>query len=119
MCSGATTQSPTCSCREADILQDLPPQLHAEVKALANVEVIKLLRQIDLFADLDDVILNKLIVSLRTQFLPPGECVCMEGELGRHLYIIRKGICKVCITSQCAVCAPLQNCLRPASVKVA
>lgn len=76
-------------------MQDLPPQLHAEVKALANVEVINLLRQIDLFADLDDVILNKLIVSLRSQFLPPNECVCMEGELGRHVYIIRKGICKV------------------------
>ena len=77
------------------MLQDLPPQLHAEVKGLANHDTVQLIREIELFGDLDDVILNKLIVSLRTQFLPPNESVCLEGDLGRHCYIIRKGICQV------------------------
>ena len=80
------------------MLQDLPPQLHAEVKSLANQDTVQLIKEIGLFEDLEDVILNKLIVSLRTQFLPPNESVCLEGDIGRHCYIIRKGICQVRIS---------------------
>ena len=85
--------SPTC--REEDILQDLPPRLHAEVKAHANKETVRLLQNHYLFEGLDDNILTKLVVSLRYQYLPPDELVCVEGEVGRHTYIIRKGVCQV------------------------
>jgi hypothetical protein len=70
--------------------------MHAEVKQHANRDTVNLLQAMQLFADLDRNLLHKLIVALRTQFLPPGELVCVEGEVGRHLYIIRKGTVEVC-----------------------
>jgi hypothetical protein len=91
-----STTSPTLAgCREAEVLEDMPPLLHAEVKAMANQDSVQLIKELAIFSGVEDVILNKLIVSLRSQFLTPGEIVCTEGELGRHLFICRKGMCQV------------------------
>ena len=49
------------------------------------------IKKMPLFRGFGDTILSKLIVSLRSQFLPPNEVVCLEGEIGRHTYLIRKG----------------------------
>lgn len=82
-------------CRESDILQDLPPRLHAEVKAFSNADICSLLKNMPLFQGFDDNIVSKLIVALRTMFFPPAEVVCVEGEVGRHTYLIRKGTVNV------------------------
>jgi signal-transduction protein with cAMP-binding, CBS, and nucleotidyltransferase domain len=95
-CGTKPAHSPVLAYREDDILQNLPPRMHAEVKQHANRDTVNLLRDMQLFEGLDMNLLNKLIVALRTQFLPPGELVCAEGEVGRHLYIIRKGTVEVC-----------------------
>ena len=56
---------PGFTCREAEVLDDLPPNLHAEVKALANHDTAALLRNLELFAGLDDLIVNRMIVALK------------------------------------------------------
>jgi hypothetical protein len=83
-------------CRESEILEDLPPRLHAEVKAFSNADICALIKNMPLFQGFDDNIVSKIIVALKTMFFPPAEVVCVEGEEGRHAYLIRKGSVDVC-----------------------
>lgn len=83
------------SYRESEILDELTPRLRAEVTNFANQDTVLLLKQMKLFEGMEESIVTKLIISLRTSFLPPNEIVCVAGEIGRHLYIIRKGIFEV------------------------
>lgn len=70
--------------------------MHAEIKQHVNRDTVKLLHEMHLFAGLlEHDLLHKLVVALRTQFLPPGEVVCVEGEIGRHLFMVRKGTVEV------------------------
>jgi signal-transduction protein with cAMP-binding, CBS, and nucleotidyltransferase domain len=82
-------------CREDEILEQLTPNLRAEVTHFAHKDTVKLLKAMKLFENLDDNLLTRLIVALTTQFMPPDELVCAEGELGNVLYIIRKGVVSV------------------------
>lgn len=61
----------------------------------ANKDTIKLFQEIELFNGLDENFVNKLVNALRAQYLPPDEVVVVEGEIGRHMFLIRKGICQV------------------------
>lgn len=81
--------------RESDILEELTPRLRAEVTNFANQDTVHLLKKMKLFEGMEESIVTKLIISLRSSFLPPNEIVCVAGEIGRHLYIIRKGIFEV------------------------
>jgi CRP-like cAMP-binding protein len=101
------TRSRPVMCREDEILDQLTPNLRAEVTHFAHKDTVQLLRRMELFSDLDNNLLNRLIVALSAQFLPPDEVVCSEGELGESLYIIRKGVVSVrskfhCISSSCS-----------------
>jgi CRP-like cAMP-binding protein len=84
-------------CREDEILAQLTPNLKAEVTHFAHNDSVKLLKGMKLFEDLEVSLLTRLIVALTTQFMPPDELVCAEGELGDVLYIIRKGVVSVCL----------------------
>eukprot|EP00892_Ulva_mutabilis_P007395 jgi/Ulvmu1/5027/UM021_0044.1 len=81
--------------KESDILDELTPRLRAEVTNFANQDTVQLLKKMKLFEGMDESIVTKLIISLKSSFLPPNEIVCVAGEIGRHLYIIRKGIFEV------------------------
>lgn len=81
--------------RETELLDELTPRLRAEVTNFANQDTVQLLKRMKLFEGMEESIVTKLIVSLRTSFLPPNEIICVDGEIGRHLYIIRKGIFEV------------------------
>lgn len=82
-------------CREDEILNRLTPNLRAEVTHFAHHDTVRLLKRMKLFENLDDSLLTRIIVALSTEFLPPDELVCAEGELGEVLYIIRKGVVSV------------------------
>ena len=85
-------------CSENDILEQLTPRLRAEVLHLAHNDSVSLLQGLPLFEDLEESSLSKIIVSLRSSFLPPDEIVFIAGEVGRQLYIIRKGVVAVRIS---------------------
>lgn len=89
-------------CREDEILNQLTPNLRAEVAHFAHYDTVRLLKGMKLFENLEDTLLTRLIVALTTQFLPPDELVCAEGELGEVLYIIRKGVVSVRLESTAA-----------------
>ena len=62
---------------------------------LAHNDSVSLLQGLSLFEDLEESSLSKIIVALRSSFLPPDEVVFIAGEVGRQLYIIRKGVVAV------------------------
>lgn len=88
-------------CSETDILDQLTPRLRAEVIQVAHNDSVNLLQGLPLFEDLEESSLSKIIVALRSSFLPPDEVIFVRAEVGRSLYIIRKGVVAV------RICYPL------------
>jgi hypothetical protein len=62
---------------------------------------------LQLFEDLEEMILTRIIVALRSSFLPPDELVVTAGESGTQLYIIRKGVVSVRL-----ICCKLESMIR-------
>jgi hypothetical protein len=92
---GPSIECMSTPCRESEILDNLTPNLRAAVTQFAHKDTVKLLKSMKLFEDLEEALITRLIVSLKSVFLPPEELVCSEGELGEILYIIRKGVVSV------------------------
>lgn len=95
LCNDLTQHNTPYLCREDEILSQLTPNLRAEVTHFAHYDTVRLLKRMRLFEDLEDTLLTRLIVALTTQFMPPDELVCAEGELGEVVYLIRKGVVSV------------------------
>ena len=62
---------------------------------MAHQESVQLLHGLPLFENLEQATINKIIVALRSSFLPPDEVVFHAGEVARQLYIIQKGVVAV------------------------
>ena len=51
--------------------------------------------QVPLFKDTDDKFLRELSLKAQLYVFSPGDTIIYAGDMGREMYIIRKGICEV------------------------
>src|SRR5882672_4585865 len=60
-----------------------------------TVERVLLLRQVEMFRNIDEDALIRLAAAMKEQDARPGETIIEEGQLGRELYIIIDGKVRV------------------------
>ncbi|CAL8078899.1 unnamed protein product [Orchesella dallaii] len=73
---------------EGKVLDALPDKLKAEIAIHVHLETLK---QVKIFQDCEPGLLAELVLKLRLQVFSPGDYICRKGDVGREMYIIKRG----------------------------
>ncbi|XP_055342725.1 cyclic nucleotide-gated channel rod photoreceptor subunit alpha-like [Paramacrobiotus metropolitanus] len=73
---------------EESVLTLLPTKLKAEIARFVHFEVLK---QVRLFHDVEDQFLEELVLKLKFEPFSPGDYICRKGDIGRQMYVVRRG----------------------------
>lgn len=76
------------TCDEKEVLKYLPDKLKAELAISVHLET---LRKVRIFQDCEADLLIELVLKLQPQVFSPGDYICKKGDIGREMYIIKKG----------------------------
>lgn len=73
---------------EESVLSMLPDKLKAEIAIHVHLETLKKVR---IFQDCEKGLLVDLVLKLKLQVFSPGDYVCRKGDVGKEMYIIKRG----------------------------
>ncbi|XP_021934945.1 cyclic nucleotide-gated cation channel subunit A-like isoform X2 [Zootermopsis nevadensis] len=73
---------------EERVLAALPDKLKAEIAIHVHLDT---LRQVRIFQDCEPGLLEELVLKLRLQVFSPGDYICRKGDVGREMYIVKRG----------------------------
>ena len=73
---------------EEEALGHLPESIRAEIAM--NVHAATL-RRVAIFRECETGLLTQLVLKLRPSAFGPGDYVCRKGDIGKELYIIKRG----------------------------
>ncbi|KAE9553379.1 hypothetical protein FO519_003389 [Halicephalobus sp. NKZ332] len=76
------------SLSDQQVLQILPDKLQAEIAMHVHFET---LRKVRIFQDCEAGLLAELVLKLKLQVFSPGDYICRKGDIGREMYIVKKG----------------------------
>ncbi|CAK9295870.1 unnamed protein product [Gordionus sp. m RMFG-2023] len=73
---------------EDTILSNLPDKLKAEIAINVHLDT---LRRVTIFKDCEPGLLVELILRLKLQVFSPGDYICRKGDVGKEMYILKRG----------------------------
>ncbi|CAG9138146.1 unnamed protein product [Plutella xylostella] len=73
---------------EEHVLSSLPDKLKAEIAIRVHLDT---LRQVKIFEDCEPGLLESLVLKLRLQVFSPGDYICRKGDVGKEMYIVKRG----------------------------
>ncbi|XP_055332189.1 cGMP-gated cation channel alpha-1-like [Paramacrobiotus metropolitanus] len=73
---------------EESVLTRLPEKIRLEIAKCIHFDILK---KIHLFHDVPDQFLEQIGLKLKFEPFCPGSFVCRKGDIGREMYIIRRG----------------------------
>jgi cyclic nucleotide gated channel len=73
---------------EERVLAALPDKLKAEIAIRVHMDT---LRQVRIFQDCEPGLLEALVLKLKLQVFSPGDYICRKGDVGKELYIVKRG----------------------------
>nr|AIT11916.1 cyclic nucleotide gated channel A alpha subunit [Platynereis dumerilii] len=73
---------------EESILGTLPDKLKAEIAIHVHLGT---LRRVAIFQDCEPGLLVELVLKLKLAVYSPGDYICRKGDIGKELYIIKRG----------------------------
>ena len=76
------------SMNEERVLKMLPGKLRGEIALFVHLETLKKVR---IFQDCEKRLLEDLVLKLKLQVFSPGDFVCRKGDVGKEMYIIKRG----------------------------
>lgn len=91
---------------EERVLAALPDKLKAEIAIRVHMDT---LRQVRIFQDCEPGLLEALVLKLRLQVFSPGDYICRKGDVGKELYIVKRGRLSVVADDGTTVFATLQS----------
>jgi cyclic nucleotide gated channel alpha 3 len=71
-----------------EILSNLPAKLVSEIAKNINLERIK---KVNIFADCESGFLEDLVTRLKLKVYSPDTYVCRKGDIGKEMFIVKKG----------------------------
>ncbi|KAK0420845.1 hypothetical protein QR680_014921 [Steinernema hermaphroditum] len=80
------------SLMDTEVLKMLPDNLQAEIAMHVHFET---LRKVRIFQDCESGLLAELVLKLQLQVFSPNDYVCRRGDIGREMYIVKKGRLKI------------------------
>ncbi|KAG9510731.1 Cyclic nucleotide-gated cation channel subunit A, partial [Fragariocoptes setiger] len=75
----------------------LPDRLKAETAIHVHLETLK---RVQLFQDCEPGLLVQLVLKLKLQVFSPGDYICKIGDVGKEMYIVKRGELSV-LTEDC------------------
>ncbi|KAG1714730.1 Cyclic nucleotide-gated channel cone photoreceptor subunit alpha [Nymphon striatum] len=94
------------SLNEDTILGTLPDKLKAEIAIHVHLETLKRVR---LFQDCEPGLLVELVLKLKLQVFSPGDYICRKGDVGKEMYIVKRGCLSVVAEDGVTVFATLSD----------
>ncbi|VDM78242.1 unnamed protein product, partial [Strongylus vulgaris] len=76
------------SLSDQQVLKVLPDKLQAEIAMQVHFET---LRKVRIFQDCEAGLLAELVLKLQLQVFSPGDYICRKGDIGREMYIVKRG----------------------------
>ena len=73
---------------EERVLKMLPGKLRGEIALFVHLKTLKKVR---IFQDCEKRLLEDLVLKLKLQVFSPGDFVCRKGDVGKEMYIIKRG----------------------------
>ncbi|KAM7538140.1 hypothetical protein Aperf_G00000068921 [Anoplocephala perfoliata] len=76
------------SLEEENVLAILPDKLKAEIAIHVHYDTLK---RVKIFQDCDPGLLVELVLKLKLQVFSPGDYICRKGDIGKEMYIVKRG----------------------------
>ncbi|CAF0786655.1 unnamed protein product [Adineta steineri] len=73
---------------EDQVLGSLPQKLRVEIAIHVHLAALK---RVPIFAEAQPGLLVELVTRLKLQIFSPGDYVCRKGDIGKEMYIIKRG----------------------------
>lgn len=89
---------------EDRVLSALPDKLKAEIAIHVHLDTLKKVR---IFQDCEPGLLEELVLKLRLQVFSPGDYICRKGDVGKEMYIVKRGKLSVVTDDERTVLATL------------
>ncbi len=78
---------------EDAILEDLSPALRREVVLFLNQDMVK---KVPFFQSQDQTFICSLILAMQSEICAPLDFILRQGEIGKCMYFLRRGLVEVC-----------------------
>ena len=91
---------------EEIILSALPDKLRAEIAIHVHLQTLK---QVSIFEDCEPGLLVQLVLKLKLAVFSPGDHVCRKGDIGKEMYIVKRGRLLVMAEDEKTVYAELSD----------
>ncbi|XP_067132520.1 cyclic nucleotide-gated channel alpha-3-like [Centruroides vittatus] len=73
---------------EDSVTSVLPDKLKAEIAIHVHLDTLK---RVHLFHDCEPGLLVQLVLKLKLQVFSPGDYICRKGDVGKEMYIVKRG----------------------------
>ena len=73
---------------EETILTTLPDKLKAEIAIHVHLDTLK---RVAIFQDCEPGLLVELVLKLKLSVFSPGDYICRKGDIGKEMYIVKRG----------------------------
>ena len=73
---------------EEGIMAELPEKLRAEIAIHVHLSTLK---RVLIFKDCEPGLLVQLVLKLKLSVFSPGDFVCRKGDIGKEMYIVKRG----------------------------
>ncbi|XP_076365887.1 cyclic nucleotide-gated channel alpha-3-like isoform X1 [Tachypleus tridentatus] len=91
---------------EDNIMSILPDKLKAEIALYVHLDTLK---RVKLFQDCEAGLLGQLVLKLKLQVFSPGDYICRKGDVGKEMYIVKRGKLEVVADDEKTVFATLED----------
>ncbi|OQV19410.1 Cyclic nucleotide-gated cation channel alpha-3 [Hypsibius exemplaris] len=73
---------------ETKSLACLPDKLEAELALRVHLDTLK---RVNIFQDVEPGLLADLVLKLKLEIYSPGDYICRKGDIGKEMYIVKRG----------------------------